>query len=93
MRTMVVSPVSAELLNHSIIGRAVQFKRMLVDQSYEIMVDDDMGYAIDCLCGDPDQAIQLLCAPEKLQYDLAHCHRCGSELDDDWCWVCSTLVR
>jgi len=87
MRTIVISNLSRGLLDGHIVGRAVKIERQLADKSWEASVDDDMGYAIDRLCGDPDKAIQMLCKSGP-----SRCRLCGSELDVDWCWSCKMLV-
>lgn len=87
MRTIVISNMSRTLLDGHIVGRAVKIERQLADTSWEASVDDDMGHAIDCLCGDPDKAFQMLCKPSR-----DACQRCGAELDVDWCWTCKRLV-
>lgn len=91
MRTLVVSDRSRTLLEGSIVGRAVGFGRQLADRSWEVSVDDDMGFALDCLSGDPDRAIEMVCAPD-IKIDFSRCPRCRAELDFDWCWTCKMLV-
>ena len=92
MRTLVISNASRSLLNGSIIHRAVAVRRQLADGSWEVLVDDDMGFALDCLSGDVDRAIKLVCAGGRAAGWWHLCERCGSELDDDWCWTCRRLV-
>lgn len=84
MRTLVISNASRSLLDGHIVGRAVAVQRQLADKSWEVLVDDDLAFGIDCLSGDPDVAFRLLC---KVERDPNICQRCGSEVDVDWRWT------
>ena len=85
MRTLVISNASRSLLDGHIVGQAVAVQRQLADKSWEVLVDDDFAFGIDCLSDDPDVAFRLLC---KVERDPNACPRCGSEVDVDWCWTC-----
>ena len=89
MRTLVISNASRSLLDGHIVGRAVAVQRQLADKSWEVLVDDDMAFALDCLSGDPDHALALVC---KVERKPNCCYRCGAELDVDWCWTCRVMM-
>lgn len=84
-----ISNASRSLLDGHIVGRSVAVQRQLADKSWEVLVDDDLAFGIDCLSGDSDVAFRLLC---KVERKPGCCYRCGSELDLDWCWSCRELM-
>ena len=60
MRQIIISNTTRRMLAGHILSRSVSISHQLADKSWEALVDDDMGFAIDCLCGDPDRAIQMI---------------------------------
>ena len=90
MRQIVISNRSKSLLSSHPIGRSIAVSHQLADKSWEALVDDDLGFAFDCLCGDPDKAIELV-----VSKDWIVCPRCGyygALLDDDCCAMCKLVL-
>lgn len=89
MRTLVISQCSRALLDGHVVGKAFGPFRQLADSSWEVLVDDDMGYAIDRLCGDPDLAIRMI-------IHWGYCDRCrdwGPRIDEgETCAKCKLVV-
>ena len=53
-----------------ILSRSISISHQLADKSWEALVDDDMAFAMDCLCGDPDRAIASVDKPKVLEPKL-----------------------
>lgn len=88
MRTLVISDRSRILISGHIVGRSVAFHRQLADKSWEVLVDDDMGFALDQLSGDPDVALRMV-------VHWGYCDRCrdwGPRIDEgDTCAHCKLV--
>lgn len=61
MITVVISDRSRLILEGAIAGCAFKLERQLADKSWVATVDDDLAFAMDCVSGDPDKAIDLMC--------------------------------
>ena len=59
MRQIIISNRARKLLAGHILSRSISISHQLADKSWEALVDDDMGYAFDCL-PDPDTAIEAI---------------------------------
>ena len=79
MRQIIISDRARKLLAGHILSRSISISHQLADKSWEALVDDDMAYAMDCLTGDPDRAIGLVCAA----HDGVWCPRCECYRDLD----------
>ena len=91
MRTLVISDVSRRLLAGHILSRSISISHQLADKSWEALIDDDLGFMMDCLCGDPDRAIAIVC-----KADWGWCYRCQAEVplidDGETCGHCKLVL-
>ena len=90
MRQIIISNTTRRMLAGHILSRSVSISHQLADKSWEALVDDDMGFAIDCLCGDPDRAIQSIVTAKWVT--CPRCDHFGPLLDDDCCEQCKLVL-
>lgn len=89
MRQIIISNRARELLYTHPVGRHVAPQRQLADKSWEALVDDDLGFAFDCL-PDPDTAIEAIVTADWIV--CPRCHKKGPLLDNDCCSYCMLVL-
>lgn len=89
MRQMIISNRARDLLYTHPIGRHVKVERQLADTSWETLVDDDLGFAFDCL-PDPDTAIEAIVTAEWVT--CPRCNMRGPLLDGEACSFCKLVL-